>query len=194
MGAPDDDDGGDDLALLEQALNGRVRTRLALGRLDQLKSGVFSLLLNTRGLSMKSGFNLHADCAQKSSGVRVEQQLSLRHSTFQPTLTTCQPFDLIAGPQYWRLNKRWRLCTEGHKQSPVDIRTSQLVFDHLLPPIQLTWLPAGSNLAALEEEQQLHQAANKPPQQQQQPSQVSAGAADALFLIKVPASLDLHIR
>lgn len=88
-------------------------------------------------------------------------------------MTTCQPLDL-AGPEYWRLNKRWRLCSEGRKQSPVDIRTSQLVFDHLLQPIELSWLPASADLARLDDEPVPADAADKPAHQR---AQVSAGAS-----------------
>lgn len=63
-------------------------------------------------------------------------------NTFKLTLTTCQHY--ATGPEYWKLNKRWRLCSEGRKQSPIDVRTDKLVFDHLLEPIELTWLPTSA--------------------------------------------------
>lgn len=44
------------------------------------------------------------------------------------------------GPDYWNINKHWRLCSSGRKQSPVDIRTDRLVYDHLLAPIRLVWM------------------------------------------------------
>lgn len=47
---------------------------------------------------------------------------------------------LLTGPDYWNINKHWSLCTSGRKQSPIDIRTDRLVFDHLLGPIQLDWI------------------------------------------------------
>lgn len=50
----------------------------------------------------------------------------------------------IPGPDYWNINKRWRLCSLGRKQSPVEIRTDRLVYDHLLGPIKFNWLKAGA--------------------------------------------------
>ncbi|CAA3033179.1 Hypothetical predicted protein [Olea europaea subsp. europaea] len=42
-------------------------------------------------------------------------------------------------PEYWNINKHWRLCSAGRKQSPVNIRTDRLVFDHLLGPLEFDW-------------------------------------------------------
>lgn len=58
---------------------------------------------------------------------------------------TLEPFQLT-GPDYWNINKRWRLCSLGQKQSPIDVRTERLVYDHLLGPLRLSWLQvAGSS-------------------------------------------------
>lgn len=43
----------------------------------------------------------------------------------------------------------------GRKQSPIDVDPERLVYDHLLGPIELGWLPAGSsNLPAGERNQE----------------------------------------
>jgi len=49
------------------------------------------------------------------------------------------------GPDYWNINKQWRICASGRKQSPIDIKTSRLVYDHLLQPIHLHWLHTASS-------------------------------------------------
>lgn len=45
------------------------------------------------------------------------------------------------GPDYWSINKRWSLCAAGRLQSPVDIRTEQLVYDPTLAKLRLAYLP-----------------------------------------------------
>lgn len=59
------------------------------------------------------------------------------------------------GPDYWNINKRWRLCSAGRKQSPIDIPTDRLVYDHLLGPLQFAWLPAQAS--ALNEAQRFEE-------------------------------------
>lgn len=49
------------------------------------------------------------------------------------------PLGIPSGPDYWNINKHWRLCALGRKQSPVNIRTDRLLYDHLLGPLQLDW-------------------------------------------------------
>lgn len=44
-----------------------------------------------------------------------------------------------AGPDYWSINKQWALCSSGRLQSPIDISTSSLVFDHSLAPLAFAW-------------------------------------------------------
>ncbi|XP_076321120.1 carbonic anhydrase-related protein 10-like isoform X1 [Tachypleus tridentatus] len=47
-------------------------------------------------------------------------------------------YDGISGPNYWGLlNPEWRLCNIGHRQSPVDIDPSKLLFDPHLRPLQV---------------------------------------------------------
>lgn len=68
---------------------------------------------------------------------RTHTSAATDHLTKTTTLLTCIANE---GPDYWHINKQWRLCSIGRKQSPINIRTSRLVFDHLLEPIQLSWL------------------------------------------------------
>ncbi|XP_053119548.1 carbonic anhydrase-related protein 11 isoform X2 [Hemicordylus capensis] len=45
----------------------------------------------------------------------------------------------VPGPPFWGLvNSAWSLCTIGKRQSPVDVNTSQMVFDPFLPPLRLS--------------------------------------------------------
>ncbi|XP_053547005.1 carbonic anhydrase-related protein 10-like, partial [Bombina bombina] len=45
----------------------------------------------------------------------------------------------VPGPAFWGLvNSAWNLCTIGKRQSPIDINTSQIIFDPFLPPLRLT--------------------------------------------------------
>ncbi|XP_071526855.1 carbonic anhydrase-related protein 10-like isoform X2 [Panulirus ornatus] len=47
-------------------------------------------------------------------------------------------YDGISGPGFWGIiNRRWRLCSDGRRQSPVDLPTSSIVFDHTLPNLLL---------------------------------------------------------
>ncbi|KAK8734223.1 hypothetical protein OTU49_006069, partial [Cherax quadricarinatus] len=47
-------------------------------------------------------------------------------------------YDGISGPGFWGIiNRRWRLCSDGRRQSPVDLATSSIVFDHTLPHLVL---------------------------------------------------------
>ncbi|PIN94272.1 hypothetical protein AB205_0213700, partial [Aquarana catesbeiana] len=42
-------------------------------------------------------------------------------------------------PAFWGLvNSAWNLCTIGKRQSPININTSQIIFDPFLPPLRLT--------------------------------------------------------
>lgn len=59
----------------------------------------------------------------------------------------------LSGPDYWNINKRWRLCNSGRKQSPVNVRTERLVFDHLLGPIRLSWLEGERTAASKDDEE-----------------------------------------
>ncbi|KAK8393762.1 hypothetical protein O3P69_006821 [Scylla paramamosain] len=48
-------------------------------------------------------------------------------------------YDGISGPGFWGIiNRRWRLCSDGKRQSPVDLVTSSIVFDHTLPQLTLS--------------------------------------------------------
>lgn len=52
----------------------------------------------------------------------------------------CQLISLISltGPEYWELiNPGWSLCNKGKRQSPIDIRPEQLLFDPSLESIQV---------------------------------------------------------
>ncbi|XP_029440298.1 carbonic anhydrase-related protein 11 [Rhinatrema bivittatum] len=45
----------------------------------------------------------------------------------------------VPGPAFWGLvNAAWNLCAVGKRQSPIDINTSQVVFDPFLPPLRLS--------------------------------------------------------
>ncbi|XP_068097172.1 carbonic anhydrase-related protein 10-like isoform X2 [Hyperolius riggenbachi] len=65
----------------------------------------------------------------------------------QPSLATtgswrircpCDP-GLHACPAFWGLvNSAWNLCTIGKRQSPININTSQIIFDPFLPPLRLS--------------------------------------------------------
>ncbi|XP_078507048.1 carbonic anhydrase-related protein 11 [Lissotriton helveticus] len=47
----------------------------------------------------------------------------------------------VPGPAFWGLvNSAWNLCTIGKRQSPIDINTSEIVFDPFLPPLRLSLL------------------------------------------------------
>ncbi|KAK4314685.1 hypothetical protein Pmani_014068 [Petrolisthes manimaculis] len=47
-------------------------------------------------------------------------------------------YDGISGPGFWGIiNRRWRLCSDGRRQSPVDLATAAIVFDHTLPYLSL---------------------------------------------------------
>ncbi|XP_022240867.1 putative carbonic anhydrase-like protein 1 isoform X2 [Limulus polyphemus] len=47
-------------------------------------------------------------------------------------------YDGISGPNYWGLlNPEWSLCNMGHRQSPVDIDPSKLLFDPHLRPLHV---------------------------------------------------------
>lgn len=44
--------------------------------------------------------------------------------------------NINSGPSYWGLlNSRWNLCSQGRKQSPINIETKQLIFDPNLRPL-----------------------------------------------------------
>lgn len=47
---------------------------------------------------------------------------------------------LELGPGNWYMNPHWSICTRGRLQSPIEIRTDRLVYDHLLGPIDLNWI------------------------------------------------------
>ncbi|KAA0194799.1 hypothetical protein HAZT_HAZT009331 [Hyalella azteca] len=45
-------------------------------------------------------------------------------------------YDGISGPSFWGvINRGWRLCSDGRRQSPVNLATEAVVFDHTLAPI-----------------------------------------------------------
>ncbi|MEE6483164.1 hypothetical protein FKM82_013455 [Ascaphus truei] len=45
----------------------------------------------------------------------------------------------VPGPAFWGLvNSAWNLCTIGKRQSPININTSQIIFDPFLPPLRLS--------------------------------------------------------
>ena len=45
---------------------------------------------------------------------------------------------LLTGPEYWELiNPSWSLCNKGKRQSPIDIKPEQLLFDPSLESIQV---------------------------------------------------------
>ncbi|XP_039190949.1 carbonic anhydrase-related protein 11 [Crotalus tigris] len=45
----------------------------------------------------------------------------------------------VPGPPFWGLvNSAWSLCAIGKRQSPVDVNTSQMIFDPFLPPLRLS--------------------------------------------------------
>ncbi|XP_042236802.1 carbonic anhydrase-related protein 10-like isoform X1 [Homarus americanus] len=47
-------------------------------------------------------------------------------------------YDGISGPGFWGIiNRRWKLCSDGRRQSPVDLATSSIVFDHTLSSLAL---------------------------------------------------------
>ncbi|CAM1316373.1 CA10 (predicted) [Pycnogonum litorale] len=47
-------------------------------------------------------------------------------------------YDGISGPAYWGLlNPSWKLCSNGLRQSPINIEASSLLFDPHLRPLQL---------------------------------------------------------
>ncbi|XP_068236048.1 carbonic anhydrase-related protein 10-like isoform X2 [Palaemon carinicauda] len=47
-------------------------------------------------------------------------------------------YDGISGPGFWGIiNRRWRLCSDGRRQSPVDLATSSVVFDHTLSKLDI---------------------------------------------------------
>lgn len=47
-------------------------------------------------------------------------------------------YDGISGPGFWGvINRRWRLCSDGRRQSPIDVSTTSLVYDHTLSEISL---------------------------------------------------------
>lgn len=71
-----------------------------------------------------------------------------RHDTLGSFTHDQQTKFFLLGPDYWNMNKRWRLCSLGKKQSPIELSTDNLVYDHLLPPIQLTWLKASESEAS----------------------------------------------
>ncbi|CAL4121589.1 unnamed protein product, partial [Meganyctiphanes norvegica] len=45
-------------------------------------------------------------------------------------------YDGISGPGFWGIiNRKWRLCSDGQRQSPVDIDIKNIVYDHNLGEI-----------------------------------------------------------
>lgn len=57
----------------------------------------------------------------------------LFYSSLLPQILTT-----TTGTDFWGLlNPDWRLCSQGKRQSPVNIKTDALVFDPLLPPLQV---------------------------------------------------------
>lgn len=44
-----------------------------------------------------------------------------------------------AGPDYWNFNKQWSLCLSGKLQSPINIETDTLIYDHTLTPLEFEW-------------------------------------------------------
>ncbi|XP_037797855.1 carbonic anhydrase-related protein 10-like [Penaeus monodon] len=47
-------------------------------------------------------------------------------------------YDGISGPGFWGIiNRRWRLCSDGRRQSPVDLATAAVVYDHTLAQLDL---------------------------------------------------------
>ncbi|XP_066461859.1 carbonic anhydrase-related protein 11 isoform X2 [Eleutherodactylus coqui] len=45
----------------------------------------------------------------------------------------------VPGPAFWGLvNSAWNLCTIGKRQSPININTSQIIFDPFLSPLRLS--------------------------------------------------------
>uniref|UniRef100_A0A6G1SQB8 Carbonic anhydrase-related protein 10 n=1 Tax=Aceria tosichella TaxID=561515 RepID=A0A6G1SQB8_9ACAR len=97
-----------------------------------------ALILLTTGPTSFALANLYhqsaSDELDDSSQHQVQQEGSWSH---------WWSYDGISGPDYWNINKHWRLCASGRKQSPVNIRTERLVYDHLLGPIRLRWQQKG---------------------------------------------------
>ncbi|RWS09936.1 carbonic anhydrase-related protein 10-like protein, partial [Dinothrombium tinctorium] len=60
--------------------------------------------------------------------------------------------DLIANgtvfrPDFWgRLNPKWNLCSRGRRQSPIDINPQLLLFDPILPPLEIIGHHVNGNL------------------------------------------------
>ncbi|XP_015784735.1 carbonic anhydrase-related protein 10-like [Tetranychus urticae] len=47
-------------------------------------------------------------------------------------------YDGISGPDFWGLlNPEWHLCSKGKRQSPIDIKPPQLLYDPSLRPLQI---------------------------------------------------------
>lgn len=64
------------------------------------------------------------------------QRLFIPHR-YPPILSHSSFPLLVSGPDYWGLmNTDWSLCSKGRRQSPVDIRPEQLLFDPTLEAIQ----------------------------------------------------------
>ncbi|KAK1906166.1 Carbonic anhydrase-related protein 10, partial [Dissostichus eleginoides] len=49
-----------------------------------------------------------------------------------------RPLQLKPLPSFWGLvNSAWNLCSQGKRQSPVNIKTGHMIFDPFLTPIKL---------------------------------------------------------
>ncbi len=45
---------------------------------------------------------------------------------------------IITGPEFWGiLNPDWHLCSKGHRQSPIDVKPSLLLYDPNLRSIHI---------------------------------------------------------
>lgn len=58
-------------------------------------------------------------------------------------------YDGISGPSFWGvINRGWRLCNDGRRQSPVNFDTRQLVYDHTLRDLLLHGAQVGGAAGA----------------------------------------------
>ncbi|XP_022258656.1 putative carbonic anhydrase-like protein 2 [Limulus polyphemus] len=76
-----------------------------------------------------------------SSSVVITLKRLLLALTFRVTFGSWEEwwtYEGISGPNYWGLlNPEWSLCNMGHRQSPVDIDPSILLFDPHLRPVDV---------------------------------------------------------
>ncbi|XP_076031380.1 carbonic anhydrase-related protein 10-like isoform X2 [Oratosquilla oratoria] len=48
-------------------------------------------------------------------------------------------YDGISGPAFWGvINRKWRLCSDGRRQSPVDVQPGRVVYDHTLGTLSVS--------------------------------------------------------